>query len=97
MHIFRNAISEKIELNFGIKKVFQFDSEVKLFNFHEISSIAADRRALLEPWAQKAGKLAEEARKIRNGCGNAKAVETELLEWTRTEGWFFWRKQCAGS
>ena len=47
---------------------------------------AADRRALLEPWAQKAGKLAEEARKIRNGCGDAKAVETELLEWTMNEG-----------
>ena len=38
-------------------------------------------------WAdQKAGKLAEEARKIRNGCGNATAVETELLEWTMNEG-----------
>ena len=47
---------------------------------------AADRRALLEPWAQKAGKLADEARKIRNGCGDAKAVETELLEWTMNEG-----------
>ena len=48
-------------------------------------ALAADRRALLEPLAQKAGKLAEEARKIRNGCGIAKAVETELLEWTMNE------------
>ena len=33
---------------------------------------AVDRRALLETWVQKAGKLAEGSREDSERCGNAK-------------------------
>ena len=48
MQIFRNAISEKMELNFGIKKKFQFDSEVKFRFFNEIRFQKICIRAVLD-------------------------------------------------